>query len=192
MQLSEYFSTQQLRELKIPKYKRTLKKCDDFILCVNSGDAGYIGGGEHPALNYTLYLYAIKGKSITHIIKKGDGPYGTPFEYETIIHDNQEGKLIDISPYLNSYGVFEAIEDFYYIGFNTLDKKVKWEGRLIVNGESSLIIENPNSYFVCLNGEVSINDKKFKRTDYASTIVGKEYQINIKENGALGLFTKLN
>lgn len=191
MQLPEHLSIEQLKSLKIPRYKRILKKCDDFILCANIGDAGYVGGGEHPALNYTLYLYTIKGKSITHVIKKGDGLYGIPFEYETVVHDNQEGKLLDISPYLNSYGVFEALEDFYYIGFNTLDKNIKWDGKLIGETDNPLIVDKPNSYFVCLNGEVMINDNEFKRFDYASVTIGKEYQISIGKNGALGLFSKL-
>lgn len=176
---------------KTPRYKRILKHYDDFILCVNMGDAGFIGSG-HPSLNHTLYLYTIKGKSITHHITKGDGEYGTPFNYEYTIHDSPEGKLIDIKKYLYSYGLFEGLEDFYYIGFNTLDKNVDWDGRLISKEESSITIDKPNSHLVCLDGDVTINDKEFKRFDCASVDVDKEYRINHTENSALGLFTKLN
>lgn len=190
MLMPQDFSMDQLKHLKIPRYKRVLKKYDDFILCVNIGDAGYIGGG-HPNLNYTLYLYTVKGKSVTHHIKKGDGQYGMPYEYETTVYDSPEGKLIDVSQYLNSYGVFEALENFYYIGFNTLDKNIKWDGKLIEETDNPLIVDKPNSYFVCLNGEVMINDNEFKRFDYASVTIGKEYQISIGKNGALGLFSKL-
>lgn len=190
MQLPDAFSRQQLKDFKIPNYKRVLKKCDDFILCVNSGDAGYLGAG-HPNLNYTLYMYTLKGKSIVHRITKGDGEYGVPFKYEYIIYDSPEGKLIDLSNYLDSYGFFEALEDFYYIGFNTLDKNIKWDGRLIEKNETELVIDKPNSYFVCLNDSAIINGKEFKRFDYAPLTVEKKYNIEFSDNCALGLFNKL-
>jgi hypothetical protein len=164
-----------------PRYKRFLKKYDDFIICVNIGDAGYVGA-EDPSRIYTLYLYAIKGK----------GKVGELFNPNYTNLDESEGKLIDVSEYLNKPGVMQAETDFYYIGFNTLDKNVKWDGRLITNDESPLIVDKPNSYFVCLNGEVTINEKEFKRFDYASVIVGNEYNIDVGENSALGLFSKLN
>lgn len=184
MQLSDYLSTEQLKTLKVPRYKRILKKCDDFILCVNIGDAGYIGS-EHPNLIYTSHLYGIKGRGKIGVI---EGNY-----INWINFDSAESKLLDVSEhmYKNAYGVMIAETDFYYIGFNTLDKSVKWDGRLIENTDSSLVIDTSNSYFVCLNGNVTINDKEFKRFDYASVKVGKEYKISIGENSALGLFSKL-
>jgi hypothetical protein len=164
-----------------PRYKRFLKKYDDFIICVNIGDAGY-AGAEDPSRIYTLYLYMIKGKIRV-------GPLFDP-NYQSL--DAKDNKLIDVSEYLHKHGAAVADTDFYYIGFNTLDKSVKWDGRLITNDESPLIVDKPNSYFVCLNGEVTINEKEFKRFDYASVIVGNEYNINVGENSALGLFSKLN
>lgn len=182
MQLSQYLSTEQLKSLKVPRYKRILKKYDDFILCINIGDAEHIGT-EHPNLVYTLYLYGIKGKGKVGAIK------GDKIEWKNL--DTAEGKLIDVSEYINSYGIMIAETDFYYIGFNTLDKNIKWDGRLITESDSPLLIDKPNSYFVCLNGDVTINDKEFKRYDYASADIGKEYNIKISENSALGLFNKL-
>jgi hypothetical protein len=174
-----------LTQLNVPRYKRNLKKCEDFILCVNSGDAGYIGS-EHPNLIYTLYLYGISGKGKIGII---EGNY-----VDWINFDSSVSELLDVKEHIrkNSYGVMIAETDFYYIGFNTLDKNVDWDGRLISKEESSITIDKPNSYFVCLNGEVTINDKEFKRFDYASVIVGNEYNIDVGENSALGLFSKLN
>jgi hypothetical protein len=182
MQLSQYIPTEQLKQLKVPRYKRILKKYEDFILCVNIGDAEYIAT-EHPNLVYTLYLYIIKGKGKVGSIK------GDKIEWKTL--DVADGQLIDVSDYINSYGIMIAETDFYYIGFNTLNKNIKWDGRLISNEEKSLLSTTPNSYLVCLNGKVTINDKQFKRFDYASLDMGKEYKINIEENSALGLFSKL-
>jgi hypothetical protein len=164
-----------------PRYKRILKRYDEFTLCVNIGDAGYVGA-EDPSNIYTLYLYVIKGR----------GKVGSVFDPDYQILDAKDNKLVDVSRFLYKPGAAIAETNFYYIGFNTLDKNVKWDGRLILNDESSLIVDKPNSYFVCLNGDVTINDKQFKRFDYASVNVGKEYQIQIAENSALGLFSKLN
>jgi hypothetical protein len=183
MQLSEYLSTEQLKTLKVPRYKRILKKYDDFILCVNIGDAGYIGT-EHPNLIYTLYLYGIKGKGKTGNID------GDRIHWETL--DSEESKLIDVSSYINHYGVMIAETDFYYIGFNTLDKNIKWDGKLIKETDSPVIVNDANSYFVCLDGKAIINGKEFKRFDYASVDAGKEYTVDLTETGVLGLFTKLN
>jgi hypothetical protein len=183
MQLSQYLSTEQLKNLKVPRYKRILKKYDDFILCVNIGDAGCIET-EHPNLNHTLYLYGVKGKVKFGVIE------GDKINWKII--DSSQEQLLNVSEHLNSYGFGLSETDFYYIGFNTLDKNVKWDGRLISPEEKTIKIDKPNSYFVCLNGNVVINDKEFKRFDYASADIDKEYEISIKESSALGLFTKLN
>lgn len=163
-----------------PKYKRFLKKYDEFILCVNVGEAGYVAA-EDPSKIYTLYLYVIKGR----------GKLGPLFDSNYTTLDSEEGKLYDVSEYLYKPGAMEAETDFNYIGFNTLDKSVKWDGRLIKNTDSIVSINNPNSYFVCFDGQVTINGKEFKRFDYASAEVGKEYNVEIRKNSALGLFNKL-
>ena len=165
---------------KSPVYKRFLKIYEDFTICVNIGDAEYVLA-EHPSERHTLYIYPIKGKAkLGHIFQS---------DYVTI--DSNENKLLNIKEYLNEVVVFQTETDFYFIGFNTLNKNIDWDGRLITNEESLLVIDKPNSYFVCLNGKVTINDKQFKRFDYASVDVGKEYSIQINENSALGLFSKL-
>jgi hypothetical protein len=146
---------------------------------VNIGESDYVLA-EHPNQTNTLYYYVIYGS----------GKLGIMFEKEIKVIGDKE--FVNVKDTLSKYRIFHSLEDFYLIGFNTLDKSIDWDGRLITNDESTLIIENPNSYFVCLNGNVSINDKQFKRFDYASLNVGKEYQIKIAENSALGLFSKLN
>jgi hypothetical protein len=166
---------------EIPKCKRVLRNYDDFSLCVNIGQRGYVLA-EHPNERNNLFYYGLYGS----------GKFGKIFESDCIILDAKNKELVNVSEYIYDKVVFEALSDFYIIGFNTFDKNVKWDGRLITNDESPFVVDEPNSYFICLNGNIRINDKEFKRFDYALVDVGKEYQIKIAENSALGLFTKLN
>jgi hypothetical protein len=76
------------------------------------------------------------------------------------------------------------------IGFNTLDKNVKWEAELLTSENKIVTAKQGKSFLFCLDEDVTINDKKFKRYDYAEIFPGIEYNLNIGEKGALGLFSK--
>ena len=92
--------------------------------------------------------------------------------------------------YIHSNTIIEGTEDFHLIGFNTFDKNIKWEAELLTSKNKTVTAKSGRSFILCLNGDVSVNDKKFKRYDYAEIFPDKEYNLDIGENGALGLFSK--
>ena len=164
---------------KSPKCKRFLRKCEDFMLCVNVGENGYMLA-EHPDERFTIFYYGVYGR----------GKFGRIFESDYINLESKENKLLDVRDYIHSKVIFEATEDFFIIGFNTLDKNVKWEAELLTSKDKSATAKSERSFLVCLNGDVMINDKKFKRYDYAEIFPNINYDLNIGEKGALGLFSK--
>ena len=160
--------------MTVPSCKRFYRKCEDFNLCVNIGQSDYVLA-EHPNETNTLYYYGIYGS----------GKLGLMFEKELKIVKEKE--LIDVRDTLYEYRTFHAIENFYMIGFNTLDKNVDWDGRLIC--ENVLTVSNDDSYIICFDGKPIINEVKMSRYDYVKLTKNKNYSIDI-QNGVLGLFTK--
>jgi hypothetical protein len=163
--------------MSTPNCKRFFRNCDEFNLCINIGDSNYILE-ESPDMRYTVFYYAVYGRGE---IKKIDGSKNLIIE---------SGVLTDVHDYLNHDAIFESSEDFYLIGFNTLDKNIKWDAELLTPETNNLTIEKPESFLICLNGEVTVNDKKFKRYSYAKIFAEREYTIDMNENSVLCLFSK--
>jgi hypothetical protein len=166
-----------------PKCKRFFRICDEFSLCVNIGEKGYVLA-EHPNERYTIFYYAPYGK----------GRFGRIFSSEFIELESKNG-IVDVQDYVRDSVLFEALEDFYIIGFNTNDKNIRW-GFIAINEDcENYIIDkkiNKKSFFLCLNGKVEINQKEFKRYSYAEVNKKKKYNIKfLKENSILGLFYQL-
>ncbi len=88
--------------------------------------------------------------------------------------------------YLNESLIFEATEDFYWIGFNTLDKNQDWDGKLI---KDEVLVVEKESWIICFDGHPIVNNKELSRFDYAQVYPDKKYEI-ILNKGSLGLFTK--
>lgn len=162
-----------------PRCKRFFRQCEDFSLCVNIGESGYVIA-ENPNERFTVFYYGVYGS----------GRFGRIFESDFIKLDSKYNKIVDVHDYVHSKILFEGTEDFHLIGFNTLDKNVKWEAELLTSKDKIVTAKLGRSFLLCLNGDVMINDKKFKRYDYAEIFSGIEYNLNIGENGALGLFSK--
>jgi len=160
-----------------PRCKRFYRKCEDFTICVNIGENGYVLA-ENPNERFTIFVYGVYGS----------GKFGRIFESDHIKLDSR--KIIDIQDYVHSKVLFEGTEDFHMIGFNTLDKNVKWEAELLTSENKIVTAKQGKSFLFCLDEDVTINDKKFKRYDYAEIFPGIEYNLNIGEKGALGLFSR--
>ena len=168
-----------MENLRDPRCKRFFRKCEDFTICVNIGESGYVLA-EHPNERFTIFYYGIYGK----------GRFGRIFESDFIELDSKHNKIIDVQDYINSKVLFEGTEDFHIIGFNTLDKNVRWKAELLTTKDKIVTAKEGRSFLLCLNGDVVVNGKKFKRYDYAEIFYGVEYNLDIGENGALGLFSK--
>ena len=117
---------------------------------------------EHPVDSNTIYYYGIKGI----------GKLGTMFSED--------------------YVMVKKGDDFHLVGFNTLDKRQNWEGRLVREDETVLDLKlirdlHRPSFLVCLNGKPIVNGRNMRRYEYAELDSGKEYSVELNE-GALGLF----
>ena len=166
-----------------PKCRRFYRHYDDFNICVNIGEKGYVIA-ENPNERFTIFYYGPYGK----------GRFGRIFSNE-YIELNSENIMIDLQDYVHDSIIFEATEDFYLIGFNTLDKNIKWGYEILDKDCIDYKLNNninKKSFFLCLNGNISINDKEFKRYNYSAANNEKKYDIKfLKENSILGLFYQL-
>ena len=88
--------------------------------------------------------------------------------------------------HLHSPVMMETIEDFYMIGFNTLNKNEDWEGRLVTE---NILRVDKESQLKCFDGHPIVNNKELSRFDYGKIYPDHEYSVDKKE-GVLGLFTK--
>ncbi len=161
--------------------RRAVRHCEHFSLCVNIGKKGHVIA-EDPRERFTIYQYNIYG----------GGKAGVMFEEGYI--ESQVGVLMDLRPHINKKVIFEATEDFFTIGFNTLDKNQNWEGRLVNKNETKLDLNyirelEKQTFLICFDGKPLVNNKQMKRYDYAAINLSKDYDIKLN-NGVLGLFFK--
>ena len=161
--------------------RRAVRHCEHFSLCVNVGKKGHVIA-EDPRERFTIYQYNIYG----------GGKAGVMFEEGYI--ESQVGVLMDLRPHVHKKVIFEATEDFFTIGFNTLDKNQNWEGRLVKKNEAKLDLNyirelEKKTFLICFDGKPVVNNKQMKRYDYARINLSKDYDIKLN-NGALGLFFK--
>ena len=161
--------------------RRAVRHCEHFSLCVNIGKKGHVIA-EDPRERFTIYQYNIYG----------GGKAGVMFEEGYI--KSEAGVLMDLRPHVHKKVIFEATEDFFTIGFNTLDKNQNWEGRLVKKNETKLDLNyirelEKETFLICFDGKPVVNNKQMKRYDYARINLSKDYDIKLN-NGALGLFFK--
>ena len=158
--------------MSIPRYKQYIKKCEEFSVCAIECEKGWIGI-EPMQKNYGLYHYCVYGT----------GKFAVPFQNYTKINPRD---FFDMRDYLNNHVMLEASEDFYWIGFNTLDKNQDWDGKLVKN---SILTVQKESWMICFDGHPIVNDKKISTFDYAQIYPNKNYEINLN-GGVLAVFTK--
>ena len=88
--------------------------------------------------------------------------------------------------------IFEAYEDFYLIGINSLDTKYNWKSTIITNKNPKINAETEKEYLVCLEGNPTINGKKLKRYDYSEISYHKKYELTYEGDFVLCLFRRIN
>jgi len=167
-----------------PKCKRFFRECGDFSLCINIGERGYIlaeHANDDTIDRFCLFYYMVYGK----------GKVGEMFNSQYVELHNDREKFIDVQKYILKKLIFEASEDFYLIGINSLDTKYKWKSKMITNKNPEIIVESEKEYLVCLEGNPIINGKKLKRYDYAEVFPNKIYELTSKDNFVLGLFGRI-
>tara|TARA_B100000161_G_C33502447_1_gene392368 strand:+ start:330 stop:812 length:483 start_codon:yes stop_codon:yes gene_type:complete len=158
-----------------PKMKRLIKKCEEFYICAEYGDKDSIGV-EYPGNRLTMYQYIVSGTISFNIIE------GDKLIQEKFTKDNA---LKDVKNYLSHRVVCIAEEDSFMIGFNSLDRNIDWDGKLVKDNFTG----NDKSWLVCFDGYPIINGQELKRWDYAK-LENKDYKVNIND-GVVGVFTKL-
>ena len=97
---------------------------------------------------------SIKGKISFNTID------GNNFTRETC--EPKDG-LIDVKKHLHQRLLLTADEDFFMIGFNSINKNVSWDGEL----KTKSFTGDSNSWLVVLDGKPIINGKSLERFDYA-------------------------
>ena len=123
-----------------------------------------------------MYQYIVSGSATFNLIE------GDRLIQETYTRDNE---LVDVKKYLNDRLLVVAEEDLFMVGFNTLDRNVDWNGKLV----KSNFIGNDKSWLVCFDGQPIVNGQELNRWDYAK-LENKEYEVNIND-GVIGVFKKL-
>jgi len=162
-----------------PKCKRIFKNCGDFSLCINIGEKGYILT-EQPINRTTIFYYGLYGS----------GKFGRIFESDYILLDAKNNLVVDVTDYVHDRILFEALEDFYIIGFNTFDKSWKWTAQLLTNEDKIFHNTSTRSYLVVVSKNVKVNGTLIKRYDYSHLEVDKTYDLDIPEKSSAIVFTR--
>ena len=123
-----------------------------------------------------MYQYIISGSTSFNLV---DG--------DKLIQEiyTRENELVDVKKYLNERLLVVAEENLFMVGFNSLDRNVDWDGKLVKDNFTG----NDKSWLVCFDGYPVVNGQELKRWDYAK-LDNKEYEVNIND-GVIGVFTKL-
>ena len=151
-----------------------MKKCEEFTLCGSNGDANYLYTHSYPE-NYAIY----------HIIIKGRVKMCRPFENNYVTLDVDKNKFVDVKDYLYDHRVYLSDEPYYMFGFNALDPRQDWDGKLL---QDSFVGDN-RSWLICFDGKPIINGTSVKPMDYAK-LDNKHYDVELN-NAVVGIFTKL-
>ena len=161
--------------MKPPKFKRYFKKCEEFMVCAEIGEKGVVAA-EHHLMRNTLYQYGLYGSG--RFAKVFDSDY---------VEVTSNGTLYDIKHLKYDDAIFQSYEDFSMIGFNSLTKEQDWDGELIT--ESFRAVRY--GYLICFDGHPTVNGIELSRYDYSKLILGKQYDVSIKDGDALALFSRV-
>ena len=152
--------------------KRFFKKCEEFTICSEIGDAG----------DYFLDGYP-DNSTIFHILLKGSGKLGAPYESEYL--EDGPFVLVNTKEYLYKHRIYYGSEDFHIVGFNPLKPEHDWDGRLVTESFTG----DHMSWLICFDGNPVVNGKKLSRWDYAK-LEDKDYDLELND-GCIGVFTRL-
>tara|TARA_B100000427_G_C15337829_1_gene519778 strand:+ start:283 stop:756 length:474 start_codon:yes stop_codon:yes gene_type:complete len=153
--------------------KRFIKNCEEFRICGSIADTGVQFTHGYPD-NTTLY----------HIIIKGSVKMGILFESGYVNLDNKNN-FVDTTDYLYSQRVYECTDNCHIFGFNPLNPKDKWDGRLIKESFTG----DDDSWLICFDGRPVINGKLVNRFEYAK-LEEKYYDVCLND-AIIGVFTRI-
>jgi len=156
-------------------YRRFFKKCEEFSICGVMGEAADIDMDG-----------AMDNNTIYHIVIKGKGRLGTPFDDTSILMSYDKNNFIDEKHLKGREKIYQAFTDFHIFGFNPLKPYQDWDGKLVKES----FFGDSKSYLICFNGSPVVNGIEMQRMDYA-LLQPKEYKVEIND-GVLGMFTKKN
>ena len=123
-----------------------------------------------------------------YFLDKDGGKFGRIFDPNPITLDANKKEIADVQDYVNDRVSFASDSDFFLIGFNTLDKDVKWAYKIITSNDDDFVFGSKKTFIVCLDGNPIVNNKKLKRYDYSQIYPNKEYNLNMNDKGVLGIF----
>ena len=157
-----------------------IKRCGDFfIACAAQGAKGEVGI-ELAKDRSTIFNYGFYGS-----VKIAE-----PFSNSSKIigGDGKKGELVDVKEFLGKTIVYEFLEDTYTFGFNLArDSTDDWTGKLIEKNGGLEVTKK--SILICLDGSPIVNGKTLARYDYDELLTTKSYDIDLKTDGVLALFT---
>ena len=159
--------------MSIPRYKHFFKKLDKFSVCALKADPKWIGVEQAPD-SFGTYHYVVHGSA----------RIGVPFKEEYFEVKSKE--FFSMQHLLDQPVMMETYDDFYMIGFNAINRKEVWNGKLIK--EPTLQVSK-ESHLICFDGNPIVDGKQLERFDYADLSPDRTYEINLND-GALGLFTE--
>ena len=156
------------------KYTRFFKKCEDFSICSELGDSDCIVA-EHTEERRTLY----------QIVVYGSGKVARPFESEFKVLDSSDNNFVNLKEYLHDHTIFHSIEPFHMYGFNTSEKNIDWDGRLVTESFTG----DDKSWLICFDGNPVVNGKVLHKLDYTK-LENKWYNVDVN-NSIVGIFKKI-
>ena len=155
-----------------------VKKCgDSFIACGAQGTKGEVGlelaKDRNTIFNYVFY---------------GSVKISEPFSNSIKTLDGKKGELVDVKEFLGKTVVYEFLENTHTFGFNLArNSKDDWSGKLIEKNGGLKVTKK--SILICLDGSPVVNGKTLARYDYDELLTTKSYDIDLKTDGVLALFT---
>ena len=156
------------------KYTRFFKKCEEFSICSELGDSDCIVA-EHTEERRTLY----------QIVVYGSGKVARPFESEYKVLDSLDNNFVNLKEYLHDHTIFHSIEPFHMYGFNTSEKNIDWDGRLVTESFTG----DDKSWLICFDGNPVVNGKVLHKLDYAK-LENKWYNVDVNDS-IVGIFKKI-
>ena len=157
-----------------------VKKCGDFfIACASQGIKGEVGLELAKDRN-TIFSYVFYGS-----VKISE-----PFSNSIKTLGGKKGELVDVKEFLRKTVVYEFLENTHTFGFNLArNSKDDWSGKLIEKNGTITVAKK--SVLVCLDGSPVVNGKTLARYDYDELSTSKTYDIDLKTDGVLALFTQV-
>lgn len=155
-----------------------VKKCgDSFIACAAQGTKGEVGlelaKDRNTIFNYVFY---------------GSVKISEPFSNSIKTLDGKKGELVDVKEFLGKTVIYEFLENTHTFGFNLArNSKDDWSGKLIEKNGGLNVTKK--SILICLDGSPIVNGKTLARYDYDELLTTKSYDIDLKTDGVLALFT---